>query len=251
MSLYNLLLVTASVIIGQALSGCASSMAYLGRNSPPQEVPVAAVVNAIKCEVNDVFYEQQKMPQKRAFRLKLEKSALSKIKLNLRVARGGGLALSQINVTGTPLQALVSFSPNAHPLAAGASVNSTIGVEVSIIMEQTANRSLDCNTRKVVRTKGLVLKDWLTKLIDQGQDQIMSDGPATRLSEIVLTTNFEVGATVGLSPAIAIIPTANASTSYTNQLQITLKGDSEDPGGTLIGGGNAKALPSNAKSTLN
>jgi hypothetical protein len=191
-------------------------------------IPVAEVINGLKCELSGFYIEHA---QYRIAALQIDPRKLTSIDLTLKVVNGreagiGGKA-GVIPFAGGGLTPSLNF---------GVKSTETITTTASFTMQQIVTNQLDCKGLKLAATN-LGLRKWLTDYFEE-QTRIVKGEPGVALAAVVLETSFGVSMSGGARADVVFYPvsataSATAARDDIQSLRIIFRGpyakDAERP----------------------
>jgi hypothetical protein len=214
------------------LSGCTT---YLPPFSSVEAIPVSAMVNAVKCELNDFYVKYGDSYPGIAFAITKGKAGILELKLQTTDSAGGSIAVN--NTTFVPYIPVVLAS-----VGGGITTSSSVTADIKLVINQFADgrihacdrpplRAADGSTKAnytKVLINNLALSDWLYKFTYTEDQGLIAGNPKVQLDNVVLTTSFTVTVNEGAG-IIQIIPmnpgpSLTASQVGLNTLTLTLYG---------------------------
>lgn len=197
------------------LASCAEMPNFNGAAT----IPVAEVINGLKCELSGFYIEHAKY---QIAALQIDPRKLTSIDLTLKVVNGreagiGGKA-GLIPFAGGGLTPSLNF---------GVQSTETITTTASFTMQQIVTNQLDCKGLKLAATD-LGLRKWLTDYFEE-QTRIVKGEPGVALATVVLETSFGVSLSGGARADVIFYPvsaTASAAAGRDDiqSLKITFRG---------------------------
>jgi hypothetical protein len=201
-----------------ALSACTTGGGYNFENQPV--IPVADIVNGIKCELNE-FLRSDVVKQADVFAFNKEHYAT--IELKLKVVASHGVGTGSITPGVLPF-GTVSVGPS---FSFSRNQTRTLQTTTTFAMMQFADAAIDC-ANIVSLAEGMGLRIWLEEYFKE-ERMIVPGEPKIAVSHINLTSDFGVRQ-VGeagfklIFTLLSLAPSASATQEDVQSISITFRG---------------------------